>query len=72
MKLILVIFNFLFVNFTTYADGYSGKIHLEGFSAWFLNIMIVGNGNLWVTYRGLDSGVAMNETKFGNNSSVQC
>ena len=72
MKIILVILSFLFVNFSTYANGHSGKIHLEGFGAWSLNIMNAGNGNLSVTYDGLYSGVAMNGTKFGNNSSVQC
>ena len=72
MKKILVILGFLFVNFGAYADGHSGKIHLEGFGAWSLNIMNAGNGNLSVTYDGLYSGVAMNGTKFGNNSSVQC
>ena len=72
MKIILVILSFLFVNFSTYADGHSGKIHLEGFGAWSVNFMNAGNGNLSVTYDGLFSGVAMNETKFGNNSSVQC
>ena len=72
MKIILVLFSFLFVNFSTYADGHSGKIHLEGFGAWSVNVINAGNGNLSVTYDGLFSGVAMNETKFGNNSSVQC
>ena len=72
MKIILVFFSFLFINFSTYADGHSGKIHLEGFGAWSLNVMNAGNGNLSVTYDGLFSGVAMNETNFGNNSSVQC
>ena len=72
MKIILVILSFLFVNFSTHADGHSGKIHLEGFGAWSLNIMNAGNGNLSITYDGLYSGVAMNGTKFGNNSSVQC
>ena len=72
MKIILGFLSFLFVNFSTYADGHSGKIHLEGFGAWSLNIMNAGNGNLSVTYDGLYSGVAMNGTKFGNNSSVQC
>ena len=72
MKIILVLFSFLFVNFNTYADGHSGKIHLEGFGAWSVNVINAGNGNLSVTYDGLFSGVAMNGTKFGNNSSVQC
>ena len=72
MKIVLVILGFFFVNLSTYADGHSGKIHLEGFGAWSLNIMNAGNGNLSVTYDGLYSGVAMNGTKFGNNSSVQC
>ena len=72
MKIILVLFSFLFVNFSTYADGHSGKIHLEGFGAWSVNVINAGNGNLSVTYDGLFSGVAMNGTKFGNNSSVQC
>ena len=72
MKIILVLFNFLFVNFSTYADGHSSKIHLEGFGAWSVNVMNAGNGNLSVTYDGLFSGVAINGTKFGNNSSVQC
>ena len=72
MKIILFILSFLFINFSTYADGHSGKIHLEGFGAWSLNIMNAGNGNLSVTYDGLYSGVAMNGTEFGNNSSVQC
>ena len=72
MKIILVILGFLFVNFGTYADGHSGKIHLEGFGAWSLNVMNAGNGNLSITYDGLFSGVAMNGTQFGNNSSVQC
>ena len=72
MKIILVILSFLLVNFNTYADGHSGKIHLEGFGAWSLNVMNAGNGNLSITYDGLYSGVAMNGTKFGNNSSVQC
>ena len=34
--------------------------------------MNAGNGNLSITYDGLFSGVAMNGTQFGNNSSVQC
>ena len=34
--------------------------------------MNAGNGNLSITYDGLYSGVAMNGTKFGNKSSVQC
>ncbi len=72
MKIISVMLSLLFVNFTIYADGHSEKIHLEGFGAWSLNIMNAGNGNLSVTYDGLYSGVAMNGTKFGNNSSVQC
>ena len=72
MKKILVILGFLFVNFGAYADGHSGKIHLEGFGAWSLNVMNAGNGNLSITYDGLYSGVAMDGTKFGNNSSVQC
>ena len=72
MKIISVILSFLFVNFTSYADGHSGKIHLEGFGAWSLNVMNAGNGNLSITYDGLYSGVAMDGTKFGNNSSVQC
>ena len=72
MKIILVLFSFLFVNFSIYADGHSGKIHLEGFGAWSVNVINAGNGNLSVTYDGLFSGVAMNGTKFGNNSSVQC
>ena len=72
MKIILFILSFLFINLSTYADGHSGKIHLEGFGAWSLNIMNAGNGNLSVTYDGLYSGVAMNGTEFGNNSSVQC
>jgi hypothetical protein len=72
MKIILVLFSFLFINFSTYADGHSGKIHLEGFGAWSLNVMNAGNGNLSITYDGLYSGVAINGTKFGNNSSVQC
>ena len=72
MKIILVLLSFLFVNFSTYADGHSGKIHLEGFGAWSVNVINAGNGNLSVTYDGLFSGVAMNGTKFGNNSSVQC
>ena len=72
MKKILVIFGFLFINFGAYADGHSGKIHLEGFGAWSLNVMNAGNGNLSITYDGLYSGVALNGTKFGNNSSVQC
>ena len=72
MRIILVIISFLFVNFSTYADGHSGKIHLEGFGAWSLNVMNAGNGNLSITYDGLYSGVAMNGTQFGNNSSVQC
>ena len=46
MKIILVIVSFLFVNFSTYADGHSGKIHLEGFGAWSLNVMNAGNDNL--------------------------
>ena len=71
-KIILVFFSFLFINFSTYADGHSGKIHLEGFGAWSVNVINAGNGNLSVTYDGLFSGVAMNGTKFGNNSSVQC
>ena len=72
MKIILVILSYLFANFSTYADGHSGKIHLEGFGAWSLNVMNAGNGNLSITYDGLFSGVAMNGTQFGNNSSVQC
>ncbi len=72
MKIILVILSFLFVNFNTNADGHSGKIDLEGFGAWSLNVMNAGNGNLSITYDGLFSGIAMNGTKFGNNSSVQC
>ena len=72
MKIILVILGFLFVNFSTYADGHSGKIHLEGFGAWSLNVMNAGNGNLSITYDGLFSGVALDGTQFGNNSSVQC
>ena len=72
MKIILFILSFLFVNFNTYADGHSGKIDLEGFGAWSLNVMNAGNGNLSITYDGLFSGIAMNGTKFGNNSSVQC
>ena len=72
MKIILVLFSFLFVNFSKYADGHTGKIHLEGFGAWSVNVINAGNGNLSVTYDGLFSGVAMNGTKFGNNSSVQC
>ena len=72
MKKILVILGFLFVNFGAYADSHSGKIHLEGFGAWSLNVMNAGNGNLSITYDGLYSGVAMDGTKFGNNSSVQC
>ena len=72
MKKILIILGFLFVNFGAYADGHSGKIHLEGFGAWSLNVMNAGNGNLSITYDGLYSGVAMDGTKFGNNSSVQC
>jgi len=46
MKIILVILSYLFANFSTYADGHSGKIHLEGFGAWSLNVMNAGNGNL--------------------------
>ena len=72
MKIILVVLSFLFVNSSTYADGHSGKMHLEGFGAWSLNVMNAGNGNLSITYDGLFSGVAMDGTKFGNNSSVQC
>jgi hypothetical protein len=72
MKKIIIILSFLFVNFSTYADGHSGKIHLEGFGAWSLNVMNAGNGNLSITYDGLYSGVAMKGTQFGNNSSVQC
>ena len=72
MKKILVFLGFLYVNFGAYADGHSGKIHLEGFGAWSLNVMNAGNGNLSITYDGLYSGVAMDGTKFGNNSSVQC
>ena len=72
MKIILVILCYLFANFSTYADGHSGKIHLEGFGAWSLNVMNAGNGNLSITYDGLFSGVAMNGTQFGNNSSVKC
>ena len=49
MKIILVFFSFLFINFSTYADGHSGKIHLEGFGAWSLNVMNAGNGNLSIT-----------------------
>ena len=72
MKKILVILSFLFINSGAYSDGHSGKIHLEGFGAWSLNVMNAGNGNLSITYDGLYSGVAMDWTKFGNNSSVQC
>ena len=72
MKKIIIILSFLFVNFSTYADEHSGKIHLEGFGAWSLNVMNAGNGNLSITYDGLYSGVAMKGTQFGNNSSVQC
>ena len=49
MKKILVVLGFLFVNFGAYADGHSGKIHLEGFGAWSLNVMNAGNGNLSIT-----------------------
>ena len=72
MKIILAILSFLFVNSSSYADGHSGKIHLEGFGAWSVNVMNIVNGNLSITYNGLFSGIAMNGTKFGNNSSVQC
>ena len=72
MKIILIMLSFVFINASVYADGHSGKIHLEGFGAWSLNVMDAGNGNLSITYDGLYSGVAMSGTEFGNNSSVQC
>ena len=72
MKIILVTLSFLFINSSVNADGHSGKIHLEGFGAWSLNVLNAGNGNLSITYDGLFSGVAMSGTEFGNNSSVQC
>lgn len=72
MKIILIMLSFVFITASVYADGHSGKIHLEGFGAWSLNVMDAGNGNLSITYDGLYSGVAMSGTEFGNNSSVQC
>ena len=65
MKIILVMISFVFINFSVYADEHSGKIHLEGFGAWSLNVMDAGNGNLSITYDGLFSGVAMSGTEFG-------
>ena len=62
----------LFVNLSTYADGHSGKIHLDGFVAWSLNVMNAGNVNLSITYDGLFSGVAIKGTEFGNNWFVKC
>ena len=57
---------------TTYSLAETGKFNASGAGSWAMNIMNAGNGNLSVTYDGLYSGVAMNGTKFGNNSSVQC
>ena len=71
-NLFLILVSFLFINTTSYADGHSGKISLEGFGAWSLNVMNAGNGNLSVTYDGLYSGMAIEGTKFGNNTSIQC
>ena len=63
-NLFLILVSFLFTNTTSYADGHSGKFSLEGFGAWSLNIMNVGNGNLSVTYDGVYSGMAIEGTKF--------
>ena len=60
------------INLSSYADGPSGKIHLEGFGSWSLKIMNAGNGNLSITYDGIYSGFALNGTDFGNNASLQC
>ena len=71
-NLFIILVYYLFISSSSYADGHSGKIHLEGFGAWSLNVMNAGNGNLSVTYDGLYSGMALNGTKFGNNTSIQC
>ena len=34
--------------------------------------MNAGNGNLSITYDGLYSEMAIEGTKFGNNTSIQC
>ena len=72
MKIILIILSFMFINSSVFAGGHSGKIHLEGFGVWSLNVMNAGGGNLSITYDGLYSGVAMSGTEFGNNSSLRC
>ena len=67
-----IITTLAFTIISTVALANSGKFNASGMGSWEMNIMNAGNGNLSVTYDGLYSGVAMNGTKFGNNSSVQC
>ena len=70
MKKIIITLTFTIISTMAFAN--SGKFNASGMGSWEMNIMNAGNGNLSITYDGLYSGVAMNGTQFGNNSSVQC
>lgn len=72
-KILFYLIMLISLPFSTLSDGHSkGKIHLEGFGSWSLNIMNAGNGNLSITYDGLFSGMALEGTTFANNTSIQC
>lgn len=73
LKSIFYFITLISLYFPALADGHGkGKIHLEGFGSWSINVMNAGNGNLSITYDGLFSGMALNGTKFANNTSIQC